>query len=114
MFKTAIALILALCVGYALHAFAQPRADFRQGVLPMGSSSSNGVGFAWFYDPADRTVHVCRTGQGGAKRSTAKRRRRCPDQGARDCASRGYPWPRVSVRMRCATWLGWSSSSRIM
>jgi hypothetical protein len=66
MVKTATALILALFAGYALHALAQPKVDFRQGVVTMGSSSSNGVGFAWFYDPADRTVHVCRTGQGAA------------------------------------------------
>ena len=64
--KAASALILALLAGYALYALAQPKVDFRQGVVPMGSSSSNGVGFAWFYDPADRTVHVCRTGQGAA------------------------------------------------
>lgn len=66
MLKTLPVLILALLVGYALHALAQPRVDFRQGVVPMGSASSNGIGFAWFYDPADRTVHVCRIGQGAA------------------------------------------------
>ena len=62
MLKITAALVVALFVGYALHAFAQPRVDFRQGVVPMGSASSNGIGFAWFYDPGDRTVHVCRTG----------------------------------------------------
>ena len=66
MLRTAIAVAAALAAGYALHALAQPKVDFRQGVVPRGSSSSNGVGFAWFYDPADRTVHVCRTGQGTA------------------------------------------------
>jgi hypothetical protein len=65
MLKTAIALALALLAGYALHALAQPR-DFRQGVMPIGSASSNGVGFAWFYDPSDRSVHVCRIGPGAA------------------------------------------------
>ena len=78
MLKTATALILALCVGYALHAFAQPRTDFRQGVVPMGSSSSNGVGFAWFYDPADRTVHVCRTGQGAGEALDCKAKATLP------------------------------------
>lgn len=72
MVKTAAALILALLVGYALHALAQPKIDARQGVIPMGSSSSNGIGFAWFYDPADRTVHVCRTGPGDALDCRAK------------------------------------------
>ena len=52
--------------GDAVGPLAQPKVDFRQGVIPMGSSSSNGVGFAWFYDPSDRSVHVCRTGQGAA------------------------------------------------
>jgi hypothetical protein len=66
MLKTVTAIAAALAAGYALHALAQPRVDFRQGVMPMGNSSSNGIGFAWFYDPADRSVHVCRTGQGAA------------------------------------------------
>jgi hypothetical protein len=30
----------------------------------MGTSSSNGVSFAWFFDSTDRSVHVCRTTQG--------------------------------------------------
>jgi hypothetical protein len=64
MVKTAAALVVALLVGYGLHAFAQPRIDARQNVVTAGSSSSNGIGFAWFYDPADRTVHVCRAGPG--------------------------------------------------
>lgn len=66
MVKTAAALILALSVGYGLHALAQPRLDTRQTLVPMGNSSSNGIAFAWFYDPADRAVHVCRTGQGAS------------------------------------------------
>ena len=78
MMKAAAALILALLAGYALHVLAQPRPDFRQGVLPMGSSSSNGVGFAWFYDPADRTVHVCRTGQGAGEALDCKAKATLP------------------------------------
>jgi len=66
MLKTTLAVLFALCIGYALLAFGQPRPEFRQGVIPMGSSSSDGVGFAWFYDPGDRTVHVCRTGRNPA------------------------------------------------
>jgi len=55
-----------LLAGYALHAWAQQgRIDVRTAVTPMGTSSSNGVSFAWFYDPTDRSVHVCRTTQAG-------------------------------------------------
>ena len=32
----------------------------------MGTSSSNGVSFAWFYDSTDRAVYVCRAAQGAA------------------------------------------------
>lgn len=52
---------LALLAGFALHAFAQ-RVDVRPAVTPIGSSSSNGVSFAWFYDAPSRTVYVCRGG----------------------------------------------------
>ena len=57
----AVALVAALG-GYALHALAQGRIDIRTAVTTIGTSSSNGVSFAWFYDPADRTVYVCRAG----------------------------------------------------
>jgi hypothetical protein len=50
--------------GYALHVLAQPRVDTRAAVTSIVSSSSNGVSFAWFYDPAERTVYACRTGTG--------------------------------------------------
>ena len=53
----------ALLVGsWALHAWAQAgRVDVRTAATPMGTSSSNGVSFAWFYDSSDRSVIVCRT-----------------------------------------------------
>lgn len=54
--------IAAAVIGYAVHAFAQVRTDMRPPVMPITSSSSNGVSFAWFYDPADRSVVVCRAG----------------------------------------------------
>ena len=57
--------VLAALTGYALHAWAQGRIDIRTAVTTLGTSSSNGVSFAWFYDPADRTVYVCRAGQTG-------------------------------------------------
>lgn len=63
MTKAAGLLLVAGLAAYALHAFAQIRADVRPAVTPIGSSSSNGVSFAWFYDNSDRTVFVCRIGQ---------------------------------------------------
>jgi hypothetical protein len=54
----------AIAAGYGLHAVAQSRFDARPAVAPMGTSSSNGISFAWFYDATERTVYVCRTGSG--------------------------------------------------
>ena len=65
MRKITALLLAALLAGYALHAWAQGRIDVRPAVAPIGTSSSNGVSFAWFYDAAERTVFVCRTGQAG-------------------------------------------------
>jgi hypothetical protein len=60
-----LALVAAVTLtGYALHLLAQPRVDTRAAVTPIASSSSNGVSFAWFYDPADHAVYVCRAGVG--------------------------------------------------
>ncbi len=60
-----LALVAAVALtGYTLHLLAQPRVDTRSAVTPIASSSSNGVSFAWFYDPADRAVYVCRAGSG--------------------------------------------------
>jgi hypothetical protein len=63
MIKAAVFLLVVALAAYGLHAFAQIRADARPAVSPIGSSSSNGVSFAWFYDNSDRTVFVCRIGQ---------------------------------------------------
>jgi hypothetical protein len=63
MIKLTAALLIALLAGYALHAWAQSRVDVRPTVTPMGTSSSNGVSFAWFYDAPARTVYLCRAGQ---------------------------------------------------
>jgi hypothetical protein len=65
MTKLAVLMIVATLAGYAIHALAQSRVDIRTAVSTLGTSSSNGVSFAWFYDPADRTVYVCRTAQSG-------------------------------------------------
>lgn len=64
MSKLAVGLCGALLAGVALMGWAQQgRFDVRTAVTPMGTSSSNGVSFAWFYDASDRSVHVCRTTQ---------------------------------------------------
>jgi len=64
MQKIAALAIIAVSAVFGIHAFAQVRADVRTSVMtPIASSSSNGISFAWFYDPTDRTVYVCRTGQ---------------------------------------------------
>lgn len=63
MIKAAGLLLVAALAAYGFHAFAQIRADVRPAVTPIGTSSSNGVSFAWFYDTNDRTVFVCRIGQ---------------------------------------------------
>ena len=65
--KVTVLLCAALLAGgYAVHAWAQGRIDVRAAVTPMGTSSSNGVSFAWFYDSTERTVHVCRIEQTNA------------------------------------------------
>jgi hypothetical protein len=63
MIKIVGLLLAAAIATYCLHAFAQIRADVRPAMTPIGSSSSNGVSFAWFYDSTERTVIVCRIGQ---------------------------------------------------
>ncbi len=64
MNKLAIGLSGALLAGVALVGWAQQsRIDVRTAVTPMGTSSSNGVSFAWFYDATDRSVYVCRSAQ---------------------------------------------------
>jgi hypothetical protein len=64
--KLTTAVLIALLAGYAFHAWAQSRIDVRPAVTPMGTSSSNGVSFAWFYDVNARTVYLCRAGQGNS------------------------------------------------
>jgi hypothetical protein len=64
MSKLAMGLCGALLAGAALVGWAQQgRIDVRTAVTPMGTSSSNGVSFAWFYDATDRSVYVCRSAQ---------------------------------------------------
>ena len=61
MLKLAVTLAAAAAVGYAAHALAQLRTDIRP-LTPIASSSSNGVSYAWFYDPTERSVVACRIG----------------------------------------------------
>jgi hypothetical protein len=62
--RIAALIIAALAAGYGLHALAQSRFDVRPAMAPIGTSSSNGISFAWFYDPNDRAVYVCRAAGG--------------------------------------------------
>lgn len=64
MIKIATFVLMAVCAGYGFYAFGQGRLDARPTVVTIGSSSSNGVSFAWLYDATERTVYVCRVGQG--------------------------------------------------
>jgi hypothetical protein len=64
MLKVAAFVVMAVCAGYAFYAVGQSRFDARATVLTLGSSSSNGISFAWLYDPTERTVYVCRAGAG--------------------------------------------------
>ena len=66
MIKILTLVVVAALTGYAVHVLGQTRVDTRAAVTPILSSSSNGVSFAWFYDPAQRTVYVCRAGQSSA------------------------------------------------
>lgn len=79
MNKVFVLLLAALLAGYALLSGAQPgRFDVRAAVTPMGTSSSNGVSFAWFYDPADRSVYVCRTLQAAGEAIDCKAKAQLP------------------------------------
>ena len=79
MRKVIVLLIGTLLAGYALLTGAQQgRVDVRTAVTPMGTSSSNGVSFAWFYDSNERTVFVCRAAQGVADAVDCKAKSQLP------------------------------------
>ena len=63
MIKIAVLLVAAAIAAYGLHASGQLRADARPTLTPIGTSSSNGTSFAWFFDNTERTVVACRIGQ---------------------------------------------------
>ena len=62
MIKITTFVLMAVCAGYGFYAYGQGRLDVRTPVVTLGSSSSNGVSFAWLYDATERTVYVCRVG----------------------------------------------------
>ena len=64
MTKIAAFMLISVLAGYGFHALAQVRPDTRLTATPVGTSSSNGISFVWLYEPTERTVYVCRTGQG--------------------------------------------------
>ncbi len=78
MIRILALVVVSALTGYALHAVAQARVDTRAAVTPIVSSSSNGVSFAWFYDPAERAVYACRTGQGAGDTVECKARTTLP------------------------------------
>jgi hypothetical protein len=78
MIKVVVPVVVAALTGYALHALAQARFDTRSAVTPITSSSSEGVSFAWFYDPADRTVYACQTARGAQSAVDCKAKTNLP------------------------------------
>jgi hypothetical protein len=78
MMKIAAFVAAAVLAGYGFHVLAQGRIDVRPALTPIGSSSSNGVSFAWFYDPSQQTVYMCRAGQGAGDTLECKARATLP------------------------------------
>ena len=78
MTKVAALVLVAVLAGYGFHALAQVRPDIRQAVTAIGTSSSNGISFVWFYESTERAVYVCRTGQGSGDPVECKARTNLP------------------------------------
>jgi hypothetical protein len=74
MIKAAVFVLLAVLAGYGFQVLGQSRIDVRPALTPITSSSSNGVSFAWFYDPSSQVVYVCRAGQGAGDALECKAR----------------------------------------
>lgn len=62
MIRVAIYVAAAIAAAFGFHVLAQGSLDARLAATPIGTSSSNGISFVWFYDPSQRAVYVCRTG----------------------------------------------------
>ena len=78
MAKLATLTLVAILAGYGFHALAQVRADIRQSVTVVGTSSSNGMSFVWFYEPTERSVYACRTGESSSDPVVCKARATLP------------------------------------
>jgi hypothetical protein len=78
MTKAAAFILVAVLAGYGFHALAQARLDVRQALTPIGTSSSNGVSFVWFYESTERAVYACRTGQSSGDPVECKARTTLP------------------------------------
>lgn len=78
MIKFVAVVLLAGLAAYGFNALAQVRSDLRPPVSAIGSSSSNGISFAWFYDAAERTVVVCRIGQAAGETPDCKAKATLP------------------------------------
>lgn len=72
MLKAVALVIVAVAASYGAYSWAQGRIDVRPTLTPIASSSSNGLSFAWFFDPSSRAVYVCVAGAAlDCKRSAA-------------------------------------------
>lgn len=78
MLKTLAVVVIAAVVAYGAHALAQVRTELRPPLAAIGSSSSNGVSFAWFYDATERGVVVCRIGPAATDQLDCKAHTRLP------------------------------------
>jgi hypothetical protein len=64
MIKIAGLTVVVAIAAYGIHASGQLlRADARPAITPIGTSSSNGISVAWFFDSSERVVIACRIGQ---------------------------------------------------
>ena len=64
MIKIAGLFVVVAIAAYGIHASGQLlRADARPAITPIGTSSSNGISVAWFFDSSERVVIACRIGQ---------------------------------------------------
>lgn len=76
--KIVVIVLTAALAGYWIYAAAQTRIDVRPALTPMGTSATDGVSFAWFYDSSDRSVYVCRAGKGVSGTVDCKARTKLP------------------------------------
>lgn len=78
MARVLMLVVGAVLAAYAVHALAQLRADVRPPLAAIGTSSSNGVSFVWFYDAPERSVVVCRIGSAANEQPDCRSRAALP------------------------------------